>query len=49
MPTDQELLLSPVSKIALLLALIVITPALSAAQAYTVLTFDGKAASRKRC
>src|SRR5438552_10014428 len=46
MTTNQQRLLFPVSKILLLLAFIAITPALAAAQVYTVLTFDGKGDGR---
>ena len=42
----QEQLLSPISKIVLLLALIVITPALVAAQVWSVLTFDTRGDGR---
>ena len=46
MPTNHQRLLSPVSKIVLLLAFIVITAAVAAAQVYTVLMFDGKGDGR---
>ena len=42
MTSYQHRRLSPVSKIALLLALIVISPAIISAQVWTVLTFDSK-------
>jgi pimeloyl-ACP methyl ester carboxylesterase len=46
MATKQERPLFPVAKILLLLAFIAITPAVAAAQVYTVLAFDGKGDGR---
>src|SRR6266849_11110300 len=46
MATNQKRLLFPVAKILLLLAFITITPAVAAAQVYTVLAFDGKGDGR---
>src|SRR5437870_5340161 len=46
MTSNQHRRLSSVSKIALLLALIVISPAITTAQVYSVLTFDGKGDGR---
>src|SRR5713226_6122977 len=46
MATNQKRLLFPVAKTLLLLAFITITPAVAAAQVYTVLAFDGKGDAR---
>ena len=46
MTSNQHRRLSTVSKLALLLALIVISPAIATAQVYTVLTFDSKGDGR---
>src|SRR5438132_13783008 len=46
MTSNQHRRLSSVAKIALLLTLIVISPAITSAQVYTVLTFDGKGDGR---
>ncbi len=46
MTNNQHRRLSSVSKIVLLLALIMISPAIATAQVYSVLTFDGKGDGR---